>query len=119
MINHQWRRLNYSFPKILNWAITFVCVVFLWVFFRAESFYSAWMFSMAMLDLSGIEITWVGIRKFIILVLAACAMRVLPNTLQLMEKFKPNKKWAVAIAILLIYTLLQMDGYSEFLYFQF
>lgn len=119
MINHQWCRLNYSFPKILNWAITFVCVVFLWVFFRAESFYSAWMFSMAMLDLSGIEITWVGIRKFIILVLAACAMRVLPNTLQLMEKFKPNKKWAVAIAILLIYTLLQMDGYSEFLYFQF
>lgn len=119
VINHQWRRLKYSLPHLINWLLTFTCVVFLWVFFRAENIQDGWKFVTAMVNVLNIDDSWVILRKFLILCVAIGSMMYLPNTLELMEKFRPNKTWAVVIASLLIYSILCIDGYSEFLYFQF
>ncbi|WP_231482987.1 MBOAT family O-acyltransferase [Anaerovibrio lipolyticus] len=119
VINHQWRRLKYSLPQVINWLLTFICVVFLWVFFRAENVQDGWKFVTAMVNVSNIDASWVTLRKFLILCIAIGLMRYLPNTLDLMDKFHPSKKWAVIIAALLIYSVMQLDSYSEFLYFQF
>jgi alginate O-acetyltransferase complex protein AlgI len=42
-----------------------------------------------------------------------------PNTMKLMEKFSPTKKWALAISLLGVTCLISLNKVSEFLYFQF
>jgi alginate O-acetyltransferase complex protein AlgI len=36
-INHTWRALGGSMPRVLGWLLTTVAVLFAWTFFRAES----------------------------------------------------------------------------------
>lgn len=65
MINHGWRYLMDSlgwdfsdkpYYKITCWFITFVAVVFSWVYFRAPSLEHGTQVAMAMLGLSGFEL---------------------------------------------------------------
>lgn len=44
---------------------------------------------------------------------------LVPNPIKLMERFKPNNIWVVIVSGLLIYSILHLNNYSEFLYFQF
>ena len=55
-----------------------------------------------------------------LLFVAFCgALCMLPNPTRLIEKFKPDARWAFATIILLAASLFSFNKVSEFLYFQF
>lgn len=144
MVNHQWRRLKISLPKFMNITLTFVCVMLLWVFFRAENFASAWQVLVAMTDIGNTGLPTDGNYQHCLgsfaqyglgfanwslpnslpdiaaaLGILAAMLLFLPNPLKLTEKFQPNNYWLILTAGLLLYALLHLNSYSEFLYFQF
>ena len=140
MINHQWRRLNISLPKYFNWGITFLCVMLLWVFFRADSFSSAWNVITAMTDIYNIGVPknilpdnyvsylsiygitasdWRLPSDLHVIIALITVFSLLPSPMDLMKKFSPNLKWALLTILLLIYSITSLNSYSEFLYFQF
>lgn len=144
MINHQWRRLKITLPKFVNIGLTFITVLLLWVFFRAENFSSAWNVILSMTDIYNTGIpddgfihkhlgmlasyginfsTWRmpnGINTVLSALLGLFIVLIwAPNPIKLMDKFKPNNIWVVIISGMLIYSILHLNNYSEFLYFQF
>jgi alginate O-acetyltransferase complex protein AlgI len=144
-INHGWRKLNIALPKLLAWAITFICVVFSWVMFRADNLKDGMEILQAMIGGKGIVLpgepqgifswlTALGIqfipwnelaflppttnyRLSLIMILLAAIL--LPNTQEIMQWFKPTKWWAIAIGILAAACFLSLNRVAEFLYFQF
>ena len=148
-INHWWRKLGISLPKFLAWLITFVAVVFSWVLFRAPTFSDAIHLLQAMLGMKGLvlpgeatgklsvltqfgfqlpgwrSLTYIpqtaGKQSWTLVVLIALifATTCLPNTQQIMQRFKANWWWAIFIGGLTAYCLLSLNQVSEFLYFQF
>jgi alginate O-acetyltransferase complex protein AlgI len=144
VINHQWRRLNICLPKFINLGITFFYVLLLWIFFRAENFQSAWNIILAMTDIfnsgipsGGIYQSHFGVlanyginfskwtlqtppHKIIIaLIFLAIILLKVPNPIKMIDNFKPNKKWAAVIFLMILYSIFRLNNYSEFLYFQF
>ena len=123
MINHQWRRLSISLPRGLAWAMTFLCVVMGWVVFRANDFVGAIAYLSAMVDIhsyGSVSLIHGEVAKCFRFVLAGMLLVLLvPTPLAMMKKFTPNKKWVMAAIILFVISLLKMNEYSEFLYFQF
>ena len=57
--------------------------------------------------------------KLALLVGLLVAVLVLPNTQQIVERFRPNARWLVLIGIVFCTGFLMSGGVSEFLYFQF
>lgn len=141
MINHQWRRLHIRLPKVLNWSMTFLYVMLLWIFFRAESFQDAWNIIHAMTDIQGFalplggkfeelfgsfDITFVNwmirypLEKSILLLLVLCiALIKMKNPIEYAREFRANKKWLLITLFFAIMVLYKMNVYTEFLYFQF
>lgn len=116
-INHAWRKLNVNFPNILNWGMTFLCVVICWVFFRAENFNDAINVLNSMADWQTFSRT--GLKRLAVLSVMVGALTVVPNPLVLIKKFKPNNVWLVVTAALFLWTIFHLNNYSEFLYFRF
>ena len=141
MVNHQWRRLNISLPKVLNWGMTFLCVTVLWVFFRAESFHDAWNIIYAMAGMNGFAlpaggrvqtlfsgwnipfVKWVPEGSLLemlgILIVLSIILAKIKNPLAYTEHFRANKRWLIITLLLALIALYQMNNYTEFLYFQF
>lgn len=139
VINHQWRRTGISLPKFVNWGMTFLCVVVCWVFFRAENFHNGLAMLKAMTDFGNVAIpvryeesfgflrNW-GIsfihweqnfsNQFGFLLLTAVLLAI-QNPQQWMKRFKPNYVWLAGIVWAFVYSIWKMNGYSDFLYFQF
>jgi len=145
-INHAWRQLGISLPKIIAWIISFVAVVFGWVLFRANNIGDAKLILLTMLGSKGIVLpdTFKGIlgglpiggifkgwqelsylpdiggkNSLIVLLGLLIAVTRLPNSQQIIERFKPNLWWAVWVGSLATFCLLSLNQVSEFLYFQF
>lgn len=142
MLNHQWRRLNIALPKAFNWALTFLCVVICWVFFRADNFHDAWAILYAMVNVQNFALPSVyeqnlgfmtnlgwhfiywdtgasfskQVRELllILIVLATCT-----NPVSLLKYYKPNYLWLIVTLSLLLFSLYSLNAYTEFLYFQF
>ncbi|WP_338623622.1 MBOAT family protein [Agarivorans sp. OAG1] len=146
VVNHQWHQLtrfkaNYYLPRQvsigISWLITFTCVVFAWVVFRAESLEVAMQIWKSMLgfspfyDSSGslfyndLFRKHFSVTKWILGL--TFAVLVLPNSLQIVGllpgadkvRFRANFVWAVLISILALHVILNMNNVSEFLYFRF
>ena len=141
MINHQWRRLEIRIPNTMAWGMTFICVVFCWVIFRADNIHNGLTMISTMLDvrtfalpdeeryvnvLSGIGIQFIHwempkmLHQMVLieLILLMLVLKV-KNALHMMESFTPNWKWFIAVLFMGIAALCQMNSYTEFLYFQF
>jgi alginate O-acetyltransferase complex protein AlgI len=148
-INHWWRKVGISLPKFLGWLITFIAVVFSWVLFRSPTFSDAIQLLQAMVGMKGFvlpgeptgklsiltqfgiqlpgwrSLTYIpqtaGKQSLTLLVLIGLifATTCLPNTQQIMERFKPTGWWAMFVGGLTAYCLLCLNQVSEFLYFQF
>ncbi|MCT7966027.1 MBOAT family protein [Laspinema sp. D1] len=146
VINHGWRRLGLKMPVAIAWVITFLAVVLSWVVFRAENITQAGQIIQAAVGLKGIILTpdfqpllgWlpqsvVQFREvaqlpalppnyrqsFVILAVVLMGAVLLPNTQQMVERFKPTTAWAVGLSAVAIACLLSLNRISEFLYFQF
>ncbi len=142
VINHQWRRTGISLPKIVNWGLTFLCVVVCWVFFRAESFHDGWAILRAMVDIRNVVLpaggnteTYLGFLRnwgvsFVwrngtdlkhgIAVLGMLVMLCgLSNPQKWVQNFKPNAVWLAGTVGMFVYAIWNLWSHSEFLYFQF
>ena len=120
MINHAWHKTGITFPKALNWAITFICVVICWVFFRANSINEAVAMLGSMVDFH--TITYVNsndIKHLAEIIAGVLILTVLPNPLVLVKKFSANNKWLITTAAMFMWAIWHLANYSEFLYFRF
>lgn len=145
VVNHLWRRLNIPLPDILAWGITFFSVTIGWVFFRANNVYDGLKIIKIMAGLENktlsnpygdrintliegkMSIT-TGIfymfntergKSLIAVVVLLLCVTLLPNTQQVMQRFKPSRWLGIMAGVLALYTISYMDAISEFLYFQF
>ncbi|MBW4424600.1 MAG: MBOAT family protein [Nostoc desertorum CM1-VF14] len=155
-INHEWNVLqkNYNLKTDnwlsvkLGWFITFLAVVFGWVFFRAENISTAFVIVKGMIGLNGLlfstQILESGLKKAIIDISILLAIVWLtPNVQEWMGKYdpvlnyekvkklsshslfwsklqwQPNQTYAVLVSVLTVIALLHLTKVSEFLYFQF
>jgi len=58
IINHTWRKyMPFALPKFLAIGLTFLATTFAWIFFRADSFDSAFRIIEAMIGQNGIALT--------------------------------------------------------------
>ena len=115
-INHQWRRLNIKLPAVISWGITFICVIFCWVIFRANNIGDAIKIFTAMFSPFKFGYS-IGGKK---LILSAIMVTLLfPNSQDLMKKFRPDYIWLAASFVLAVMALINYSGVSDFLYFQF
>jgi alginate O-acetyltransferase complex protein AlgI len=127
VINHTWRNAGRQLPGPVAWVLTFLSVIVAWVFFRAHSVHDALAILRAMFGMGSgsgqspevirvmANTTMIGIE----LVLLTLWVLFLPNTMEVIRRFKPNWRWALFIGVVAFYSLLQMKRVSEFLYFQF
>ncbi|HBE21269.1 MAG TPA: membrane-bound O-acyltransferase family protein [Cyanobacteria bacterium UBA11149] len=148
-INHGWTKLGVSLPKLLAWVMTFFAVIVGWVIFRAGTLADAMHILQAMVGMKGIvlpgeaqgklailtnfgiqlkswsslayipEVNGSKILSILSLVGLTLAAALLPNTQEIMDKFKPTWWWAVGVGVLTSVCLLSLNRVSEFLYFQF
>ncbi len=152
-LNHGYRHLTKTFgfstPKILGWLMTFIAVVFAWVFFRSPSFERSGEIIIGMIGLNGVilppnylpipvlrdiisklgvefhtPIVWTligGKRQLILLFSCFLSVVLLPNSLEwIQKKFqRPRLSLAVVVAGVFTLSIMFLDRISEFLYFQF
>jgi alginate O-acetyltransferase complex protein AlgI len=148
-INHAWYKLNLKIPEFVAWLITFLAVIISWVLFRAANLSSAIEIFKTMVGVNGItlpaspqgklafltnlgfqlknwtdfnylpEVNGSKFNSLICLVVLTFCVTFLPNTQQMIEKFRPNQWWAIFVGIITSLSLLSLNRVSEFLYFQF
>jgi alginate O-acetyltransferase complex protein AlgI len=112
--SHPWARL----PAALQRSLTFLLVVFGWVFFRAETFDKAiaWLRSL---------FVWHGGRPSIspvfacAFVAAAVVAHACPNTFEIKHKWNAVTSLGFAVAFAVTVLLMSAGHESPFLYFQF
>jgi D-alanyl-lipoteichoic acid acyltransferase DltB (MBOAT superfamily) len=147
IINHLWDGLRLKLGHDLSKTslagrmagcfLTFIAVVFAWVFFRAENLQAGLAITRAMLGLNGFALT--GHFQLNKVAELLFIVWVLPNTQQMMSNFEPalpirekgfgscwkrlqwqpNWVWLVFTFYMAAESLSQGDKISEFLYFRF
>lgn len=147
IVNHLWHRVGISLPKVLGWAIAFVSIVFSWVLFRAHTWQDAWEIWQTMAGLKNFTLPtayqgflrWLsplgvqfkpwrelpylpslgGEKSLIVLAIMLLCVTQLPNTQEIMLRFKPTWWWAVPLGTMAAFCFISLNQVSEFLYFQF
>ncbi len=147
VINHLWhgirRKLGHDFSKsslagrLSGGFITFIAVVFAWVFFRSDSIQSGLSITQSMLGFNGFGFS--GRFQLSMIAKLLLIAWLLPNTQQIMAKYepalsfyekdikstlewfewRPSLVWMVLILLLASQSIMKGDEASEFLYFQF
>lgn len=144
VINHLWQSLtSWRMPRIPAMLLTFVSVMFAWVFFRAESFSTALYLLHCMAGKYGFTID-MGSRimrineRWYVFWIALATVFLLPSTHELMKKrlaldiagpleaviglrlyWKPSVRWAVGLGLMAALSLLLLTKVQSFIYFQF
>lgn len=123
IVNHLWRDINIKLPNKLAWLMTFLCVVAAWVFFRAANIQDAMNILAAMSGFNGFSLKYAVLgrahERILYLIVLVLILLKIPETNQIVDKFKPSWRWCVAVMILLAACLFNLNRVSEFLYFQF
>ncbi len=147
IVNHMWRATGLRLGRIPSWAMTFTCVIFAWVVFRADSMESAEHMIRAMLSFDGLPwpqkvsspnelvqsrlTIWAKEAALLAIVIAV------PNTQQILAEFspvldrvstpslprflqwQPTATWGLVVGLALVVGIALIGGDSPFLYFQF
>ncbi len=118
---------NSWFLTFLSWFVTFHFVIFLWIFFRADSFQTAWTMIFQITN----KMDWAYLAPFIdvrstwlIMVLIGFSMHSisLKRVEELTQKFVETPFWVkLAIFILAVQLVIQFQSadVQPFIYFQF
>jgi len=119
-----WKNRSLRLPGPLAWLVTFVFVAIAWVFFRAENMNSAWMVIKGMFGFSGWgfdqdRVYHVGRGDWVNLGLLLGAALLARNSMQIIRKCKPSLLLLIAVVIMVMASMLNFTGFSEFLYFNF
>lgn len=126
VVNHLWRKRKRKMPVLGGWLLTFLFINVSFVFFRAANWSDAMKVLKGMVGLGDIEFgrqalaaLHVESETYFLLGLALILALIGRNSMQLVEKFRPDWKHCVFTAVILCYALFNMGKVSEFLYFQF
>ena len=142
IINHFWRDRNFLlyidknyFIQKAYWLLTFLCVIFSFVIFRAESVADSIIIYKGLIGINGINLIAPNIK--LILILTFCMFIILKtkSTYEIVNSFFDTKKlkninyknkiyreisiYSILSSFLLILCLLQLSTPSTFLYYQF
>jgi alginate O-acetyltransferase complex protein AlgI len=155
-INHAFRYflkrrkivLKHPLWRFAFWGITFICIIFAWVLFRAESLDQALRIWYAMLQFhqlfTGGQLVhfsagsgW-SARSYTLIPILTLLALLTPNTQTILRRFRqetrasdeeipgescvtwlPSKCWALVVALGFILGILSLYNVSEFLYFNF
>ena len=115
-----------SFPSVIRIAITFIIVLFTWVFFRADTLPDAWEYCRSMLGV-GSENASAGVIRGIIyspycilsFIIAALFVWFAPQTWDFTRKISGIKILWIIIVFLISIALLISQEYNPFIYFIF
>lgn len=135
-----WKKTGHQMNKWAAWFTTFLFVHVAWVFFRATSFEDALDVIKAMIGLNGIYLP-TSFNKylsnlpqewFVTLPFSTNTSEIMlwifvglglswfaKNTIEIMEQKKRGIIMAIFIALLLFYSVTQLQNVTEFLYFNF
>ncbi|MFC4402952.1 MBOAT family O-acyltransferase [Gracilibacillus xinjiangensis] len=141
VINRMWYKAGFKMNLILAWFVTFHFINITRVFFRSPDMATAFEVLKAMFGLKGFAVPeqisnilqWDWLKGYeyvyqisddlwmtIYLLVGALLLTVfLKNSIQLMERLKPNPLYSIYAAALFIYAALRLDQVTEFLYFNF
>lgn len=149
VINHAYRRWKpgpeSQSSRIFGWLLTFLAVVFAWVFFRAGTIDGAWLMIKTMLGLKRLDMpeeSFLPALVLLIPLLGICALA--PNVYSLLRSYDPGlypdwfkpklremgeaRSWPLSFTggiicglmfMLALIMISQLSLESEFLYFQF
>lgn len=145
IIHRFWEKLGFKMNNALAWFITFNFVNIAWIFFRAKEWSDAIKVLSGMLGLSGIVLPNLLMEKLAFLkaygiqfggfiakvdndggktlmpslLITLLIVLLFKNSNQWTNAFKPNKKMALIVALMLSFGVLSLTKVSEFLYFNF
>lgn len=134
-INHVWRKTKIIMPKALCWFLTFNAVNLAWVFFRADDILGAFRIISTMFDISnfylphsnsmakyiadfGLEKTVLNLKDSYGLILPFLMLSIIRINKSIVERSNVVIT-ATICAIVFVYSILNFNKISEFLYFQF
>lgn len=145
-VHHLWRKTGWHMPTVIAWFLTFNFINIAWVFFRAPNIGGAVKILKGMAGLNGIlvspnlatstfwqSLTAVGIRfgewranlpnaettDYFLCILLIPLVLATKNSNELLKRFSPNWKTALATSLMMIAGLLLLNQTSSFLYFKF
>ncbi len=127
VIHRIYKDLGFRMNSFLAWFLTINFINITWIFFRAKDMDSALKVLGGMFGLNGwgdIKITNflhnIGNSTEIMLYfIVAIIILMSKNSNQLADNFRPTKKIALAIGLMLALGILSLSKVSEFLYFNF
>jgi len=128
VIHRAWQTLNLKLNVIIAWFITFNFINISWVFFRAEKWEDAinilkTMFIVDFSSLPSKEQLLVHLdakpKILIILIFALFVILYFKNSNQIKDDFTPNKKYLIAFILLFFISIVNINKYQIFLYFNF
>lgn len=130
VVHRVWQNTGIKINKFMAWFITFNFINITWIFFRAKDFEEAVNVLKAMFNYKSIELVKyrldyifpnIGIsdKLVVIFVLAFIGSVFFKNSMEYMQRFKPNIKYLVFIVLVYLISILEMHQVSEFLYFNF
>ncbi|MFF2890597.1 MBOAT family O-acyltransferase [Paenibacillus sp. NPDC057967] len=141
IIYRLWRKTSIKLPKAIAWGITFLYVNFILVFFKISAISDALTMIKAMLGLSGAILpvqfdsllqpfTQLEIRfeatplehkaiALFYIIIGFVLILCFKNTSEKAAVFKPSLINALYIILIFIYTIMNLNRISEFLYFNF
>lgn len=145
-LHRLWMKTGIHLNKVVAWFLTFNFINIAWVFFRAANWHDAIKILKGMAGLNGIlvspnladipfwqKMTAVGIRfgewrenlpstethVYFFCILLIPFVLTTKNSQELLEKFSPNWKNALAVGLMIVVGLLLLNETSSFLYFNF
>jgi len=141
VVHRIWKQMNFRMNNVLAWIVTFNFVNITWVFFRAENFEAAQKVLSGLIGLDGFLLhpyleqkfyflrtygvefgMWLTLfepKKFVLFIFLSFSIVFVRNSNDLQGYFKPNILNLFIIIILLLYSILNLTNYSDFLYFDF
>lgn len=143
VVQRLWERSRFQLPGFLAWLLTFVFVVFCWVFFRADSITDAMTLIARMTGIHGINLPSalishpvtvgpltllpggtfrsLGIDTTLMLLLAVSFVVTLfmPDSRTIVNTWKPTRVKAILVGCMFAAALILLNQPSEFIYFQF
>lgn len=135
IICRYWKLAGFKMNSVLAWITTFLFVHFAWVFFRALTLQDALTVLKAMFGMNGLRLPkewfhetnldWLfpfsatTLELSITILIGLAISWYAKNSVEIMYETKRNVPMAVFAALLLFYSVMQLQQVSEFLYFNF
>ena len=133
---HIWGRFARPLPFVIAWGLTFSFTVVAWSYFRAPTLSDGWAMIAALFGANGIVVTetfaFTGLpvapvgggfvslsSPMLMILLCATIAFFTPNSIELLERFRPNALRLVWAASSFILGFLYVDTTRSFLYWVF